>query len=374
MASHRRPKPVGRTRASILTAAAATAVALSSQTGAHADPAPTIDQVTKQVDDLNSQAEAANQTLVGAQAKQQEQQKQVGQLQDQVARQQDQVTQLQTGLAQVAADQYSTGGVSPTVQLMLNGSPDSFLSQAGSLNQLNSTESQTLKSLQAQQRKLDQDKAEATAKLAELDATTQSLKATKDDAQAKLKKAQDLLNSLTAQQKQAMADAEAKAAAEAKAKAAQAAADAQRASRSSTTGRTGLSATTATTSSSAGGTVAAGSSRAATAIAAAISKLGSPYVYGATGPTSFDCSGLTQWAYAQAGVSLPRTTYDQVNAGMRISSLDAAQPGDLIFYGSDIHHVAMYVGNSTVIHALHTGAVVRYEIATMESIAAIVRP
>jgi cell wall-associated NlpC family hydrolase len=364
VASHRRPKPVGRTRASILTAAAATAVALSAQGAAHADPAPTLDQVRTQVDDLNGQAEAASQAYEGAQAKQQTLQKQVGDLQDQVARQQEQVTNLQYGLAAVAADQYASGGISPTVQLMLNSHPDSFLTQAGSLNELNSTQTSTLKQLQGEQRKLDQDKAEAQGKLAELDATTQQLKATKDDAQAKLKKAQDLLNSLTEQQKQAIAAQEAKAAADAQAAAAKAGAAQSAPAASRGTTRTDLTSVP----------VAAGS-HAQAAIAAAVSKLGSPYVYGATGPGTFDCSGLTQWAYAQAGVSLPRTSQEQASAGTNVGTdIANAQPGDLLVFFGDMHHVGLYVGGGQMIHAPHTGSVVRYESATVMPITAIVRP
>ncbi|PYC87806.1 hypothetical protein C7C46_03430 [Streptomyces tateyamensis] len=361
MASHRRPKPVGRTRASILTAAAATAVALSSQGAAHADPTPTIDQVKTQVDDLNNQAEAASQAYEGAQAKQQTLQKQVGDLQDQVARQQDQVTNLQYGLAAAAADQYASGGISPTVQLMLNSHPDTFLNQAGSLNELSSSQTSTLKQLQGEQRKLDQDKAEAQGKLAELDATTQQLKGAKDDVQAKLKKAQDLLNSLTEQQKQAIAAQEAKAAADAQAAAAKVASP-PAASRD--TSRPALSAVPA-----------AAGSHAQAAIAAAVSKLGSPYVYGAAGPSAFDCSGLTQWAYAQAGVSLPRTSQEQASAGTNVgTNIANAQPGDLILYFNDLHHVGLYVGGGQILHAPHTGAVVHYESATVMPIAAIVRP
>jgi cell wall-associated NlpC family hydrolase len=85
-----------------------------------------------------------------------------------------------------------------------------------------------------------------------------------------------------------------------------------------------------------------------------------PYVYGATGPDSFDCSGLTQWAYAQAGVSLGRTTYDQINDGTPVASTADLQVGDLVFFNSD-SHVGIYAGNGMVLHAPHTGTVVKYE-------------
>lgn len=65
-------------------------------------------------------------------------------------------------------------------------------------------------------------------------------------------------------------------------------------------------------------------------MAYARSKLGAPYVWGATGPSAFDCSGLVQWSYAQAGVALPRTTYDQVNTGVEVPRA-GIRAGDLIF-------------------------------------------
>lgn len=98
----------------------------------------------------------------------------------------------------------------------------------------------------------------------------------------------------------------------------------------------------------------ASTSPAAIAVKAALSKLGDPYVWGATGPNSFDCSGLVQWAYAQAGISLPRSTYSQVTVGQSVS-VSQMQPGDLVFYYSDYSHVAMYIGNGNVVQAPSTG-------------------
>ncbi|GAA2157286.1 C40 family peptidase [Kitasatospora kazusensis] len=361
MASHRRPKPASRTRVSIMTAAAATAVALSSQAGAHADPAPTKDQVKAQVDQLHLQAEAATEKYDGATEKEQTLQKQVSTLQDQVARQQDQVSTLQSSLGALAAEQYRNGGISPTVQLMLSSSPDSFLTQAGSLDQLGASQADALKTLKGEQAKLDQEKAEAQQKLAELDSTTKSLKADKDDVQAKLAQAQALLNSLTQQERDALAQADAKAAADsaAAAKAASAAASTDRASRSSS--RPDL------------GTTAPAGSYAATVIAAAESRIGRPYHMGDTGPDSFDCSGLMLWSFAQAGISLPRTSEEQWHAGTNLGTdLSVAQPGDLIIFNGG-GHVGLYVGGGQVVHAPHEGAFVRYETASYMSVTAIVR-
>ncbi|MFD8083164.1 NlpC/P60 family protein [Kitasatospora sp. NPDC059722] len=373
MASHRRPKPAGRARVSFLTGVAAAAVALSAQSGAHADPAPTKDQVKEQVDQLNEQAEVATEQYNAAQSKQQELQKQVSGLQDQVARQQEQVTDLQGGLAQIAGEQYRNGGISPTVQLMFSSKPDNFLSQADALNQAGSTQKGQLKELQDQQRKLDQDRTEAQGKLAELDATTQQLKASKEQIQGKLTAAQNLFNTLSEQERQAIKAAEDKAAADAKAKAdaakaQQAAAD--RASRDSS--RTDLG--SAPSSSPVAKPPAAGSSRGAAALSYAATKIGSPYVWAATGPNSFDCSGLMVWAFDQAGVSLPRTSQEQAGAGTRIGTdLSQAQPGDLLIFFNDAHHVGIYAGNGQVLHAPKPGASVRYEAVTNMPLSSIVR-
>jgi cell wall-associated NlpC family hydrolase len=98
--------------------------------------------------------------------------------------------------------------------------------------------------------------------------------------------------------------------------------------------------------------------RAAAAVAYAYGKLGSPYVWGATGPNAFDCSGLVQAAYRSAGISLPRTTYSQIDAGRRVSRSELL-PGDLVFFYSGVSHVGIYVGHGQMIHAPNPSAPVR---------------
>jgi cell wall-associated NlpC family hydrolase len=101
-----------------------------------------------------------------------------------------------------------------------------------------------------------------------------------------------------------------------------------------------------------------GSGRAVQALRFALGKLGSPYVWGASGPSSFDCSGLTMWAYKQVGINLPHYTGSQWNAGMHVSR-SQLEPGDLIFFYSDMHHMGMYIGGGRMVHAPHTGDVVK---------------
>jgi cell wall-associated NlpC family hydrolase len=108
------------------------------------------------------------------------------------------------------------------------------------------------------------------------------------------------------------------------------------------------------------------SPQAAAAVRAALDQVGKPYLWGATGPGSFDCSGLVRWAYAQAGVPLPRTSREQFRAAPPVVD-GGLRPGDLVFWATDptdpatIHHVGLYVGQALMVHAPHTGALVRVD-------------
>jgi peptidoglycan DL-endopeptidase CwlO len=115
------------------------------------------------------------------------------------------------------------------------------------------------------------------------------------------------------------------------------------------------------------------------ALSFARSRLGDPYVWGGTGPTEFDCSGLVQWAYAHAGVSLPRTAAEQYPTGLH-PSLAELLPGDLLFWASSptdpttIYHVGMYIGGGMMIDAPHTGAFVRVEPVWLSDFFGATRP
>jgi cell wall-associated NlpC family hydrolase len=115
------------------------------------------------------------------------------------------------------------------------------------------------------------------------------------------------------------------------------------------------------------------------ALSAARKQLGKPYQWGATGPGAFDCSGLTGWAYAEAGVLLPRTSREQWSAGPH-PGLGYLQPGDLLFWATNtsdpatIHHVALYIGNDQMIAAPHTGANVTVQPVYLDGYIGAVRP
>ncbi|MEU6670464.1 NlpC/P60 family protein [Streptomyces sp. NPDC046727] len=334
MASHRRPKQPSRTRVTVLTTAAAAAVALSAN-AANAAPSEKLskDEVKAKVDKLYEQAEQATEKYNGAKEKQQKLQKEISTIQDNVARGQEELNKLRDGLGSLATAQYRSGGIDASVQLFLSSNPDDYLDKASTLDQLSSQQVDALKKIQDKQRELAQERAEATEKLKDLSATRTELGNKKKEVQGKLAEAQKLLNTLTAKEKAQLAEKE------------------QRANRSSTE-RVDL------------GDAPPASGRAQAAFSAAQTRLGSPYVYGATGPSSFDCSGLTSWAYAQAGVSIPRTSEAQAQIGTKIYNQSDLKVGDLVFFFNDLHHVGLYAGNGQILHAPRTGTVVRYESMT----------
>jgi cell wall-associated NlpC family hydrolase len=118
---------------------------------------------------------------------------------------------------------------------------------------------------------------------------------------------------------------------------------------------------------------------AAAAVRAALGQVGKPYRWGATGPGSFDCSGLTRFAYTHADLTLPRTSRQQWSAGKHVQ-VEGLRPGDLVFWAHDpadpstIHHVGMYVGQGLMVHAPHTGALVRVDALRPSGYAGATRP
>ena len=258
--------------------------------------------------------------------------------------------------------------------ILTAGSAEDFLDQVSSLDRVAADTQQTLDAAlaaktaaaqaqadaaasqaAAEQAKTAADAAQLSAQQATADVTTR-----KTDLDSEAARFQALYQSLSEQERQAAeaaaeaaaerANAEAAAAAEAAAPAAAPApAAAAAADRSARTPLESSSSAAAPQEEEAPAAAPAGSSAAAIAVAAALSKEGGRYVYGAAGPSSFDCSGLTSWAWAQAGVSIPRTSGGQ--AGLPSVPLSQLQPGDLVTYYSPVSHVAMYIGNGQIIHA-----------------------
>ncbi|MBY8876526.1 C40 family peptidase [Actinacidiphila acidipaludis] len=347
MASHRRsPQPglaARTTRVTVLSAAAAATAALSGAAAqfAAADPGGAGDSASR-VDDLYQQAEQATEAYDAAQERTQRLRAELGTLQDRAARGQQRVNELRDELGVVAASQYRDGGIDPSLDLLLSDDPASYLDRLSTLDRLGGQQAGELRQLQSAERVLHQQRDQAAGKLTELDRAGAALRRHKHEVQHALASAQRLLAGLPAAQRARLLPG-----------------GDQRASRDRVLPDIP--------------DLPAPTGRAALAVAAARRVLGAPYVWGATGPNAFDCSGLMLYAYRQAGVELPRTSQEQMNAGPHVP-LDQARPGDLVIYRGDASHVAMYVGGGMVIHAPYPGARVRYDPVDMMPVTAVTRP
>ncbi|WP_406007199.1 NlpC/P60 family protein [Streptomyces sp. NBC_00637] len=384
---HRKPRSAGTRVAGIRTPALATAaltsVALLSQT-ANASPSddgkPSLEEVEKKVDDLYRQAESATEKYNAAKEKTTKQRKRTDGLLNAVAQRTQKLNEAREELGSRAAAQYRTGASAPdTAAFLLADTPQDYFDQNHLMSRLTDRQKGAVDAYVTEQSATMKQRQEATESLATLTDTQSDLKTAKATVQKKLGAARELLSQLTAQEKARLAaiekqrrEAAAREAAElARRQAAEQAAARQESG--GTSSGTGSSPTAPATSASADPSYA---TKAEKALAFARAQIGKPYVWGATGPDSYDCSGLTQAAWKASGVTLPRTTYDQVNAGTTVSLADA-RPGDLIFFYDDVSHVGVYTGNGMMIHAPKPGAYVREESVFYDgesAIHSVVRP
>jgi cell wall-associated NlpC family hydrolase len=223
----------------------------------------------------------------------------------------------QKAVAQLAAMGYMNGGMDPTLQMLTSGNPNLFLSQASTVQQLDDEAGMRLSTLQREQ--LAAERAQTTAK--EEIATANQLQSQINGKVKTIHAKLAILNSSAMSQAMAVFD------------------------------KTGNYPNIVLPEATNVGT---------TALRAALTQRGKPYVWGAAGPDSYDCSGLVLWAFAQEGISLPHYTGDQWNAGMHVSRADL-EPGDLVFFFADISHVGIYLGNGLMVDAPSTGQVVQVQ-------------
>ncbi|MCQ4212498.1 NlpC/P60 family protein [Streptomyces longispororuber] len=372
-----------------ITTAALTSVALLSQT-AQAAPTqpdrPSLEEVQKKVDTLYRQAEVATQKYNSAKEQTDKKKTQVDKLLDDIAQRTEKMNTARQELGRFAAEQYRTGGVSNTATMFLADNPEDYFAQDQLLSRMTSEQKKAVDDYQKQQRATAKKRTEAQENLQQLTTSQTDLKTSKQDVQTKLADARELLSKLTAEEKARLAAiekakqeaarkkaaelaAKQKAEEEAKRKAAEEAAQQEEQSGSGSSSGSGSGSSTGSGSTSY-------ATKAAKALAFAKAQEGKPYVWGATGPDSYDCSGLTQAAWKAAGITLPRTTWDQVEVGTTVALSDI-QPGDLVFFYDDISHVGLYLGDGMMIHAPKPGAYVREESIYYDgtaSIHSVVRP
>jgi len=286
---------------------------------AGAAPKPTVSQVQKSVTRLTSAMDQAVQQYDQSAQQLSSAKQRLGLVNREVRADQAKFESMRSQIAAIASTAYENGTMTSMGALLTSDNPQAVLSQASVLLQLSSARASQVNEFVQAARQLQG--AQLTAKRTEqaVGALNVQRLARKKSIGKSLSKQKTLLATLTAQQQQTV---------------------------------------TTTSTIGAGGTTKATnpvpvSGAAGQAVAYAYSKLGDPYVYGATGPSSFDCSGLVQAAWASAGVAIPRTTYEQVAALPAVSTNDL-QPGDLLFFDGD-GHVGMYVGGGYLIDAPQTG-------------------
>jgi len=312
----------GAVLVTVLAAAGGIAV-YAGATGAGAASAPTITQVQAkvnslqgQVDKIGEQYDAAGQQLATAKAR-------LSQISKQSDHAQQQYNVASAALTAVAVAQYENSEQTSVIGLLTSGNPDAVLSEASLVLQVEGThneEAQHLLSMATELTTIKEQRQRTEAGVAQL---TAQYAAQKSSMTKLLDTQTSLLDSLT-QQQQAEVEAD----------------------------TVGGSASDAVTTPIAytGPT----GTQADDAVQFAYDQLGKPYEWGATGPDAYDCSGLMQAAWASAGVSIPRTTYEDW-ADLPQVPMSDLEPGDLILYNGE-SHVAMYVGDGYIIDAPHTGA------------------
>ncbi|WP_124812939.1 C40 family peptidase [Micromonospora globispora] len=343
------PTPTRSTRSRLLTRILAVAAAVMVAVGpaAHADAAPSAADVQKQIDAAWEKLEPVIEQYNKVRTELAANQRRSAELSRKIEPLGKTVEASRAQVQEILAGYYKQAGSISTVNALLSrGSPTALGDQLALVNQVADSEKRQITRLSAQQASYDADKEKVDALIAIQQRQQAQLAARKKAIDAEIKR-------LDALRKKIAAAEVAKEAAEAAA--ARAAAAAQSAATTSST-----SPITGTSPLFIGGQCPAVPITGSGGIAAktACKQIGKPYVWAANGPDSFDCSGLTQYAWAAAGVQLAHYTGDQWTSGVAVSR-DNLRTGDLVFFYSDHHHMGIYVGNGLLVHAPHTGDVVR---------------
>ena len=297
-------------------------------TAPSADAAQTLAQVQARVRQLEEEATTAAEGAQEAKVKLASLNGQLQGIQAKAAVQSQSVDALSKSLNAIAVEQFKTGGLSQSLELLFSSDPALYLSAAGSLEAITRKKSVELRKFQAAKQRLTATSLTVSDKLALVKATQKKLAAQSARATAKLAEAESLLAKLKKEDRERLARlAEEE--------------DADQASSLAAAKKAG-----------------AVSGRAGKALQFALKQIGDKYVFGADGMTYWDCSGLTMRAFQTAGVSLPHSSRAQFNYGKSVKRSNLA-PGDLVFFGRPISHVGIYLGGGKMVHAPRSGSRVK---------------
>jgi cell wall-associated NlpC family hydrolase len=306
---------IAATLISLMTALVVVGIGVATPT---ATAKPDLETVKKKVEKLDRQAEQASERYNEARVKLAQTQTKLGALNADLARQEQVVDAMREQVAQMVVDQYQGDALSTTSQVVLSSNPDAFLDNLNAVSAYNNQRGEVMKEFSTELDRLKLRKAAVKDEAKRLSGLQKKMSAEKAQIDDKAAKAKAVLDDL-----------------EAKARA-------QILSGGWTGALPNIPA----------------SGRAAVAVRFAMAQVGKSYVYGASGPNSYDCSGLTMRSWGMAGVGLPHSSSAQQGSGVRVSESEL-RPGDLVFYYSPVSHVGMYIGNGLIVNALNPGAGVR---------------
>ena len=318
-----------------LTALALTgSIGLSLSASSPAQAEPDIDDVQARVDRLYHEAEQAQERYNDAKIELQSLEAELESLESDEARQGDRVEQVRADVRDSVIRQYQTQTLG-TAGGLLSADRDAFVNELSTMTTVTDLQESLLVDYNDELRAFTIRREETEDRRDEIAGLEQELAEEQQTVDAKASEAQELLDRLEAEEREAVLsrDSDVRAPSE----------------------------------------LPAVEGRAAAAVQYAMAQVGKAYVWAAAGPDSFDCSGLTMMAWAQAGISLPHSSSMQYSTGTQVSQSEL-QPGDLVFYYSPISHVAIYIGNGQIVDAANPGAGVRVASVNSMPYVGAVRP
>ena len=330
-----------------------------------------VSDVSDQVDDLYHEAEVANERYLKAQGEYEDAAKQLTISSKAVKRQSAKLAEMTADMGGFAAAAYRQGMVDPTMHLVLSDDPTQALSESMMLDAYASQQSSALSTVAAERAVLGQKQADVEEDAAMLEVIEKQMAQEKDALEAKVDQADSLLDSLKDREREILAQIEAEREREAERRAEAAARAARDAEREAVAAAAPAAAPETEPEPAPAPPPASG--RGAAAVAFAMGQIGDAYVYGGTGPSGWDCSGLTSGAWAAAGVSIPRTSQAQLYGLPRVAPSNA-RPGDIVVYYSGASHVGIYIGNGQVVHASRPGVPVGTAPMHSMPVVGVVRP
>ncbi|MGV9428138.1 NlpC/P60 family protein [Streptomyces sp. NPDC003656] len=317
--------------------------------GATPTPAPDkdLEKIRKQLDRLYHDAAVATDAYNAAEEKAEKQSARVDDLNERIAEGEKKLKRLKDQAGAAARAQYRNGGLPPTARFLLSDDPQQFADSAATILNGERATRKLLTEMARTQKELQADSDDAAARMKKLEADREDKAAAKKKIKKRIADAELVESGLEKKEKERLAQLERQAA------------HAAQTAWVDTGVLDGISDKT--------------SAEGKKAVAFATAQLGKPYVWGAEGPDSFDCSGLTSQAWAAAGHPIPRTSQEQWRQLPHVAVKDM-RPGDLIIYFDDATHVAMYAGDGKIIHAPRPGRTVTVTGAGTMPILGVVRP